>query len=277
MPLANPISREQLMALRHRLILDLVTNDFPAPAIVWPASQNIIIGNMSLLTDERLNAATALLRSLDLKTILQESREACRSESNTDPGEKADGPILASVVGLERLAIQTLRVAKKLYAGVVDREHVLPEFVKRIQTIFDQRGLLSPETKNDRFPPRVKIIDTTRIKLRKDPDSEKNVRTLALDAREMYIKYKDFVWAENIPLQTVSISKTPLRNFTRGSILVDQGYRDVVSVPLPGASALDPAEYWNGLKLRPARIFHETSHNSFRRVGVGDTYDNTKS
>ena len=260
---------------------DPVTMTFPTQAFVWPASQTIVIGKMTLVPTERLEAAKALLESLDLETILQESRE--KSPSATSTGTDA---ILASVVGLERANLK-LSSVQTLFARVIDEENILPKFLPRIRKIFHEAGLLNlGRHESCESPAHVKIINTSNLytfEVKEDPDHKKNMpeclrcrKNLTVDSRMMYKKFQDFVWADDIQLQKVSISETRLLDFRfkleRRATLIDQGYREVASVLLPGASCVDQVVYPHGtvtdaalrnFKFYPRATYNVTSRRQY--------------
>ena len=258
-PLANPVSRAQLDRSRKRLMRDRVTETVPTEAFVRPASQSIGIANISLDAKDRWEYAREILQTLDLETMLQQSRESCWPAVDTDSGEKADRSIRASVVGLKG-GHQNLSAIKRLYAPVIDPEDVLPEFLFRIRESLHQAGLLRTHQPNrEKLPVHVKIIDTHMLHT-SDLINYSDYRdrpgpmpkTLSLDLRSLYEKYKDFPWAENIQLQRISISEVRLQYFRRRGIIFDQGYREIASVPLPGASHVDPAADQYGVDFQPA-------------------------
>ena len=260
---------------------DPVTMTFPTQAFVWPASQNIVIGTMTLLPTERLEAAKALLQSLDLETILQESRE--KSPSATSTGTDA---ILASVVGLERAHLK-LSSVQTLYARVIDEENILPKFLTKIRKIFHEAGLLHlGRYESCEIPAHVKIINTNNLytfEVKEDPDHKKYMpkrlgcrKNLTVDSRMMYEKFQDFVWADDIQLQKLSISNTTLLDFRfkleHRAVLVDQGYREVASVLLPGASCVDQVVYphrvgtdaaLKNFKFYPRATYNVTSRRQY--------------
>ena len=268
-PLASSdSSRTQLLQSRAQLMRDPVTKTFPKQAFVLPASQNIVIGKMTLAPNERLEAAKALLQSLDLETILKESREKSRSATST-----GTGAILASVVGLERAHLK-LSSVQTLFARVIDEESILPKFLSRIQKIFHQAGLLYlGQYELGEIPLHVKLINTNKLYTLEviDPDDNKKHlpkalrcrKNLTVDSRMMFQKFQDFVWADDIQLQKVSISEARLLDFRLElkdrAVLADQGYHEVASVLLPGASCGDPVVYPFKIGTKATRCTHKFS------------------
>ena len=257
-PLADPVSRAQLDRSRNLLMRDPVTDTIPTEAFVRPASQSIGIANISLEPVNPLKAARDLLQNLDLETILQQSREACRSTANTDPSEKADGPILASVVGLKGPE-KNLSTTRALSTLVTDPENVLPEFLFRIRKHLHRAELLRRrQWLRENSPLHVKFLDTCMLHtsghINDLPEHMPKLltRTLTVDSTRMYEKYRYFRWAENILLSRISISEMRLQNFQLGGLIVDQGYREIASVALPGASHMDPAADQDGVEFHPA-------------------------
>ena len=57
-----------------------------------------------------------------------------------------------------------------------------------------------------------------------------------VDARDLYMKYKDHLWAKDIEVQKLCIGEIGLMDITRNGSVIDQGRREVARVLLPGIS-----------------------------------------
>lgn len=61
-------------------------------------------------------------------------------------------------------------------------------------------------------------------------------RVLRLDLTDLYVKYKDFVWASDVQMEKLSLCEMGLQDFNRGPSIVGQGHREIASVALPGVN-----------------------------------------
>lgn len=73
------------------------------------------------------------------------------------------------------------------------------------------------------------------------------------NVREFYPKYKDFVWARDLQLERLTISKMILQDFVRNGIIVGRGFRDLDSAPLSGAPNVDLEANMEGITYQAAK------------------------
>lgn len=73
-PLATSKSRSQLSGARQRLMRDPITSKIPTEAFVWPDTQRLTLGELSLQSDSKILKAKSLLKGLDLDNMLDELR-----------------------------------------------------------------------------------------------------------------------------------------------------------------------------------------------------------
>jgi len=71
------------------------------------------------------------------------------------------------------------------------------------------------------------------------PERKALYSTLRPNITDVYSKYKDFVWANDVQLEKLSICELGLYSFKRGPLIVGQGHREIACVALPGATQSD--------------------------------------
>ncbi|KAL8838698.1 MAG: hypothetical protein Q9176_004938 [Flavoplaca citrina] len=59
------------------------------------------------------------------------------------------------------------------------------------------------------------------------------------DASHLLPKYEDFRWTEEFSLEKLCISKLGIQDLYRKGTLIEEVYRDIACVPLPGVSVAD--------------------------------------
>lgn len=247
-PLATSKSRSQLNGARQRLMRDPITSKIPTEAFVWPDTQRLTLGELSLQSDGEVSKAKSLLKGLDLDNMLDELRSGNERQSFGTLHNLGDShtvqPISVSIKGFDRSEY----VYARLNAAIIDTESILSRFFQTIQRRFLEAGLmrLTPaKPLNESRPLRMTVIDTGRIStttpsekhhlLKYMPKGKVLYKTLRPDVAELRTKYQDFTWASDIQLEKLSIRELGLLNFKRGPSHVRQGNRETACVALPGA------------------------------------------
>lgn len=105
-PMATSKSRSQLYTARQRLMRDPVTRNIPTEAFVWPDTQKLTLGALSLTSDDKIQAARSLLQCLDLNTMLEDLRIKEINQYNPGMSHNPGGPytvkpVSVSINGLE--------------------------------------------------------------------------------------------------------------------------------------------------------------------------------
>ena len=218
---------------------------------------HVSIGTLSLLSDKKIEAASDLLASLDMSTIIRALRQGFYdlndlngSRELSKKQDRAVKPLKVSVVGLETPPGLTMTRCMALTAPVEDPEQVLAGLRLHIKRRFLEAGLLKldpiqqKKRGNDCYPTHIHIMNTGRIETnevnnkqsRNKPPGVVRYKILAPDIRDLFAKYKDFTWADEVRLQKVSLCAMGLRNFVRGQDVVGQGYREIACAALPGTT-----------------------------------------
>jgi activating signal cointegrator complex subunit 1 len=189
---------------------------------------------MSLPTQDRIDGALSLLRTLDLSTLLANSRPAAAlsnpQSGGTGAGETGKGtigeneaPPAATAAAPELAGLEiTLRGLKSmhdpsqtsiLYTAPVDSDGSLYAFCNRLRSIFLDAGFLNPDTRplllhatllNTIYVPRVR---------EQSEDASGRARhggnraRMVIDARDMLETFKEWTWMENVRIEKVAICR----------------------------------------------------------------------
>lgn len=214
------------------------------PRVAWLSVRELrySIEGLRLTDKTQVSKAIHLLHSPEIRRILEE----CQIATPTSPSSIAT-PKAVTLCGFsfpwyghER---QSARVSS-FNVFVQDSPFDLPRLRDRLtQCLIDHQ--LSAYSTSRRIPasgkPTLRIMDTnylTTNELKTHPSVAKYGyrRKPLVDARDLYMKYKDHVWARDIDVQKLCIGEVGLQDITRDGSVVGQGYREVASVALPGLS-----------------------------------------
>lgn len=234
---------------------DPLTSKIPTETFVWPDTQKLTLGELSLPSNNAIRAAQGLLQSLGVETMLKKLRIDKEHGQDSNFSHHSDDshavhPITVSVSGLEHS--KHMQGCIRLNATVIDKESILSSYLKEIRRRSLEAGLmkLMPlETMGRSRPLHMAVMDTGRIYttaqkvkphlLKYIPREKIIYKALRPDVTDLYTNLKDFVWASDFELEKLSICELGLHNFMRGKVLVGQGHREIASVPLPGVSQQD--------------------------------------
>jgi len=165
-PLATSKSRSQLSSARQRLMRDPVTSNIPTEAFVWPDTQKLVLGELSLPSDSTIATAKSLLRSLDHDSMLDELRSGNERRKNSGISRNLGDPhtvqpISVSINGFEHS--EYLQGSARLDAPIIDTESILPGYFQGIRRRFLKPGLMKfiPGKPLDRNRPlRMAVMDS---------------------------------------------------------------------------------------------------------------------
>ena len=251
-PLYSPRSSLQLQKLVQRLRDDELTLYCPQKAFRKPNSFNLRIAEFEFNTQQTVEAASELLRNLDIDRMLQNAETAETAANFSNQNETAtkatigeDGqkwlvpPLSVSLVGLSARS-SSGEYFRKARVMAIDSTNRL----RSLSTQIVQR-FVSVEIENLRryesLPLLFNVIDASKAKSRRTTIADDGTKTTLLmaasyDTRCLIEKYKDVPLAKSIPLEKLSICKFDrIATFTgdRNQVLVDEYYEEVESIPLP--------------------------------------------
>lgn len=122
-----------------------MTSNIHDKVFVWPDTQYIQLGSLSLPTQSKVEEARRLLKSLSLSNMLRELR-GNRKKFNDgsmplrQSQARPDQPIRVSLVGLEHPG-EYMEATQYLRASVIDTEGILSDYAMQIQRPFLDAGL----------------------------------------------------------------------------------------------------------------------------------------
>ena len=245
----------------------------PLKAIRPLGTLHLTLGVMNLSTQERVDAALACLQSPDLQKLLQKSSSICSAskrpagpaaarsytmESIQDPNmepptasEEAAPPALSSLTDdlnlepvLDPLTINLIGLSpiqrpsstSVLYIAPQDPTSRLYPFCLAIRSAFIAVGLVMLEARPLLL--HTTIVNTIYAKDRSSRTStsghgkdRKGGRTI--DASELIKKYENFVWAENVRVEKLSICQMRAKKILEDAIVIGEEYVEMGSVALP--------------------------------------------
>ena len=242
-PVGTRASSARVNDALSEIINDPLAGALPRAAWVNGRELRYSIEPLRLQDKAQVDKAEHLLRSPEVRRILEETQIA----TPISPSSIAT-PKSVTLRGLNfRPSYEPDRVSQ-FDAFIQDSPFDLQRLRDRLRQCFV--GLSAfPNKYPDQIPaswkPRARIMQTTYLttnELGKYPNvakygyGSKAGRKPLVDARDLYTKYKDHLWAKDIDVQKLCISEAGLQDITRNGSVVGQGYREVASVGLPGLS-----------------------------------------
>lgn len=231
-PLATLQSRSRLQSVTQRMRDDPLTGALPSVAWASVDSLAIHMGKLSLRNPQQIALACELMQDFDVTSCLRENTAAplsvdLRGLHSPVPGEQQPFPY-------------------RLYTSLINPATIssLLRLKASLRALFLKQKLLVTNPRdpdNHTIIPHVKLMSTVHLRsneLNTQPNLKeyKLLRLPRFDAKDLYETYKDFVWAENIPLERICLMEIRLSDFVKKDEVVGTGYRSLSSIPLPGAS-----------------------------------------
>ena len=159
---------------------------------------HLTLGVMSLPTPERLQGALKLLKSLDVKKLLDQS-----------PGMGSDG----SELRITLRGLRSMHSASKtsvLYSPPVDEDHRLQSFCQKLWELFKDAGYLVPESRPLLL--HATIVNTVYVPGTMERGTHgRNRGKLMIDARDFLELYEDCEWMSDVRLEKVAICQMGAR------------------------------------------------------------------
>ncbi len=213
---------------------------------------------MSLLSPDRVEAASKFLRELDVNAMLNAIDSPSRqgvyqlgklvSEQASLSRRSSPGSIYISEFSSLQVTISSLVLPRNrdpsmgaLWLNAISHDSTsrIQPFAQTLFQSFTAAGFLVA----GQGPPTLSlcIIDMLRVKtqityrnslasqaLGYDPKFSRR-----LDARKLIEKYKDYEWAADIRLEKLSICERGHEDINQGDGRVGRRYREIASIPLP--------------------------------------------
>lgn len=237
-PLATKLSRPQLASSLRTLASDPCAAHVPKQAFRWLDSIHIGLGALGLYTPAAVDAAVDLVREALLR-----HHTICHSIGCQQIPKH---PLMVSMTGLRPFASPSELTTStlSLCATVAEPTGRLLNLCNDLYYRLLEQGLWREWKFRpglvERFPLSV-IADTRRIpsdKLMDDPTLAGLGRQVfqyrTLDATEIYRRYEHYNFTSQFPLERFSIREMGMKHQIKHGLLVNQGYGEIASIPLPG-------------------------------------------
>lgn len=254
-PLYSPRSSLQLYNLIQKLKDDELSLHCPQKAFRKPKSFHLRIAPFSFRTQQNVEAASELLRNLDINRMLQnaeptattanfnnQKETATKATIGEDDHEAWVPPLSVSLVGLSAGLSSEEQLHKEVHKAhffAIDYSERLHSLSTQIVQRFISAEIENVGTYKSPYSGSI-VIDAWRARQtrhsRADDGAKVKWRFASYDTRGLIEKYKDVTLAEDIPLEKLSLCKSRrIATFKgdRNQVLVDEYYEEVESIPLP--------------------------------------------
>lgn len=266
LPLVTQYSKPQLqLSLQTFAAAATSAHDVPPKAIRPIGTIHLTLAVMQLATEEQIEAACVLLRSLDLVEMLRKfvpppqpvvakagessigsplqkpPTGVATAESVLERGTAAQArdsdpsapPLEVSIAGLK--SMHNPSKTSILYTSPFDPTSRLQHFATALRDAFTSKSLLAPD--NRPLLLHATIVNTLYAKTKghvKVTGHGKNNRGVGkMDARALLEDFEAFEWAKDFRIERVSICQMGAKKEVVNGIVVDEEYVEVASVPLP--------------------------------------------
>ena len=175
---------------------------------------------MSLLSQEKVDSALTLLRSLNLKELLSDQKSRLgRKEEVSGTGKAVEQQSKELKVTLRGLtSMHTPSKTSILYAAPVDEDHSLQSFCQKLKDVFAEAELLVPDTRPLLL--HATIVNTIYVPggngKGKGSGHGKNKAKLTIDAREILEQYEEFEWISDVKIEKVAICRMGAKKMEDG-------------------------------------------------------------
>ena len=210
----------------------------PDRAIRPPGTMHLTLGVMSL-KDEAVPRAIELLRSIRLREVLEQAREATASSvtqaartmgletaafpSSATRSEDTDG-LYITLRGLN--AMQSPSKTTVLYAPPLDPGQLLRRFCELLKAKFTAAELMTPEDRPLLL--HATVVNTIYVKGnsggRGGRGGGRSRERLTIDARDLIERYEDYVWLEDMKVESVRICRMGAKKVEGGEVEGDEAY-----------------------------------------------------
>ena len=259
LPLVNQHSKAQLQAsLQHFSTIATAQHDIPPKAIRPVGTIHLTLGVMNLPTQERIDSASAYLKSLDIAMLLKNAvpatlpppsisqvpdvKQAAAADTSvptavhgSDKSEHAIGslelgkqsePLIVSLTGL-----QSMRNSSKtsmLYTSPNDPTFRLQSFCEALGEQFTAAEFLVPEKRSLLL--HATIVNTLYAKGGRNRHAKFNRN---IDATSLLKEFEDYEWAKDIHIEKVCICQMGAKKEVVDEVVVNEEYLEIASIALP--------------------------------------------
>lgn len=253
-PFATSISTPQLQQSILQVARDPIAAALPQAAWSYPSQVHFAITSLSLKSPDRVNAAVQLLQELDMPQIADHIATSFPKNHPVQPAVKdisireeealvsGQAPVVA-LQGLQevRRMANYPQATKDLHCHVKENKPFLAHFRSLVRVELEKAGFVPVSPLEPSGIVACTLMYTkylrTSVWLGKPVLKGKTCRLQPnFDASDLHIKYENFPWTTDFPLEKLCITEFGLKDFLKDGKVVGTGYRDIACVPLPGVS-----------------------------------------
>ncbi|KAL8672568.1 MAG: hypothetical protein Q9168_002973 [Polycauliona sp. 1 TL-2023] len=200
------------------------------------------MGPLSLSTSDRIDMAVKILN--DIKVSYSTTTGMSKDRLRYGLLDRAQPPVIA-LRGLAKGKGNYFPLLKKLECFISEPEPFLAGFRSLFVDAFVTAGLMPEGLATGWGHERTQKMMSTMFLTTKVPNGKRSLRAKGatrspyLDVSDLQPKHQDTQWTEYFPLEKVYISELGLQDLYRDGDFVEEAYRDIACVPLPGVSATD--------------------------------------
>ncbi len=231
----------------RRLKQDRCFHVIPKAALTHLDNLHYTIEELRLDSPQRVNAACELLRSLEkdrwhqVAKVLEDGAIQATRPISLVPIAQSQ-PFKVNLVGIggslaHRFA-PDLSASMRLYTYIQESTGLLQEFCYGLYSIFcfEGFGVSDPTNVSAKRPLNIRIASTresSRSKTRVPKRGPKEYRLMRFDARDIYDRYQNSAWVEDVLLQEIRISGIG-RPRNSDKSLQHHTFSDIATAALPG-------------------------------------------
>ena len=233
LPLYNSKSKAQLESFAHKLKNDKYAERILPRVFRSPQTFHIPVGDFIIETDDDVEAASKLLRQLDMQRILKDAATATDKINDQLDQEDQVSPLQVSCTGAETKKNDTgMEKNARFYADVHDPSDRLRGLVRGIWREYIYAGFrpfMGPKKDEEEEFWKSKAL---RIELAK----KRKGRLMDWDAAPLFERYQNVEIARDVIIEKLSLYKKGRRRTVRvdeDGLVADEYYEEVDSIPLP--------------------------------------------
>lgn len=229
-PLVTPTSRPQLSAslasFRHDVTSasDVGGFDLPVEAVRPVGTLHLTLGMMSFPSNEGLDRAVEVLRSLSPRETLAALKTPGLAGQEGGEGRTTTTPeVLLSLRGLH--AMQKPEKATVLFAAPSDPGGLLQQFAEKIRATFADAQLLVPDHRPLLL--HATLVNTLYVRGGRNGPKQKGrkwERNVIRSAQAILDRYEDQEWMDKVPMEKIAICRMGAKPVEEDGVVVDMAY-----------------------------------------------------
>ncbi len=246
-PMAVGSSYSRMEDAHRRLKQDPCFHVIPKAALTHLDNLHYAIGELRLDSPQRIHAACELLRSLEkdrwhrVAKVLEDGAIQATRSISVMPTTQSQ-PFKVDLVGiggpLTSRFVPDLSASIRLYTYIQESTGLLQNFCYGLYSIFcfEGFGVSDPANVSAKPPLNIRIASTqesSRSRTRDPRRGPNEYRLMRFDARDIYDRYQNSAWVQDVLLQEIRISEIG-RPRNPDKSLLHHTFSDIATAALPG-------------------------------------------